>query len=219
MGGRVWMSLQVFAALFAKIPMIEARSMLPSAVLLIAYPVLMAIWPDAPEMAFVTAFVLCQAARFSLRWRDQFAREARRMDAGAARKRLIGAFLIPAAVLIAAQHPDLLQHVPSVISAGFVLLFAIDALDSSYSTTRAYWPGKMFAPYARELTQAMLVLHLTYILLNETVIKATSIEGWMVYYAFLPIVHHVLLTAIFRTVFWLTPEPELEPERDADLRR
>lgn len=207
MDGRIWMSLQVFAALFAKIPMIEARSMLPSAVLLIAYPVLMAMWPDQPALAFTTAFVMCQAARFSLRWRKQVAREARRDDAFAARKRLVGVFLIPGAVLIAAQYPALLQHVPSVISVGFVLLFAIDALDSSYSTTRAYWPGDMFAPYARELTQAMLILHLTYILLNETVIKATSIEGWMVFYAFLPIVHHVLLTAIFRTVFWLTPEP------------
>ncbi len=68
-------------------------------------------------------------------------------------------------------------------------------------------PGRTYAPYARKLTQAMLVLHLTYILLNETVIKAVSVEGWMVYYAFLPVVHHVLLTALFRTVFWLTPEP------------
>lgn len=207
MDGRIWMSLQVFAALFAKIPMIEARSMLPSAVLLIAYPLLMAMWPEQPEMAFTTAFVLCQIARFSLRWREQFAREARRVDKGAARKRLVGVFLIPGTVLIAAQHPALLQHVPSLISAGFVLLFAVDALDSSYSTTRAYWPGKMFAPYARELTQAMLVLHLTYILLNETVIKAASLEEWMVFYSFLPIFHHVLLTAMFRTVFWLTPEP------------
>lgn len=207
MEGRIWMALQVFAALFAKIPMIEARSMLPSAVLLISYPVLAAAWPDQPALAFTTAFVLCQVARFSLRWRNQIAREARRSDAGAARKRLVGVFLIPGAVLITAQYPALCQHVPSFISAGFVLLFAVDALDSSYSTARAYWPSKIYAPYARELTQAMLVLHLTYILLNETVIKAASLEGWMVYYAFLPIVHHVFLTATFRTVFWLTPEP------------
>lgn len=206
MDGRIWVSLQVFAALFMKIPMIQARSMLPSAVLLIAYPLLVAAWPDQPELAFTTAFVLCQAARFSLRWRDQVARESRRIDAGAARKRLVGVFLIPGAVLIAAQYPALCQHVPSFISAGFVLLFAVDALDSSYSTTRAYWPDKIYAPYARELTQAMLVLHLTYILMNETVLKAASLEGWMVYYAFLPIVHHVFLTAAFRTVFFLTPE-------------
>jgi hypothetical protein len=208
MDGRIWTALRLFAALFQNIPMIEARAMLPSAVLLIVYPLLMALWPDAgAATCFTTAFVLCQIARFSLRWRDQFAREARRDDPRAERKRLVGAFLIPAAVLFAAQNPVLCQHVPSLISIGFVLLFAVDALDSSYSTARAYWPGKTFEPYARELTQAMLVLHLTYILLNETMIKSASLEGWMVFYAFLPIVHHILLTAMFRTVFWLTPEP------------
>jgi hypothetical protein len=208
MDGRIWFTLRVFVALFEKIPMIEARSMLPSAVLLIAYPILMALWPDQPALAFTTAFVLCQAARFSLRWRQQFDREFRRSDAGAGRKRLVGVFLIPSGVLLAAQDPVLCMHVPSFISAGFVLLFAIDALDSSYSTARAYWPGQVYAPYARELTQAMLILHLVYILLNETVVKSVSVEGWLVFYAFLPIVHHVLLTAMFRTVFWLTPEPQ-----------
>ena len=207
MDGRIMMALRLFAALFENIPMIEARLMLPSAVLLIAYPVFSAMWPDSPAVAFTTAFVLCQIARFALRWRKQFEREGRRDDTRAERKRLVGAFLIPGAVLIAAQNPVLCQHVPSFISIGYVLLFAIDALDSSYSTARAYWPGKTYAPYARELTQAMLVLHLTYILLNETMVKSVSLEGWMVFYAFLPIVHHVLLTALFRTVFWLTPEP------------
>lgn len=208
MDGRIWLSLRLFAALFEKIPMIEARSMLPSAVLLLAYPLLMSAWPDQPALAFTTAFVLCQIARFALRWRGQFAREARRSGTCAARKRLVGILLIPGGVLLASQHPILCQHVPSLISVGFVILFAIDALDSSYSTARAYWPGETYAPYARELTQAMLVLHLTYILLNETVIKSASIEGWLVFYAFLPLVHHVLLTAMFRTVFWLTPNPE-----------
>ncbi|SEM75116.1 hypothetical protein SAMN05216227_100233 [Pseudorhodobacter antarcticus] len=206
MDGRIWISLRIFAALFEKIPMIEARVMLPSAVLLIAFPVCRTLWPDQPDIAFVVAFVLCQTARFSLRWRAQFAREARREGTG--RKRMVGAFLIPGAVIFAAQSPELCQHVPSMISAGFVILFAIDAMDSSYSTARAYWPGAVYAPYARELTQAMLVLHLIYILLNETMIAAVSLEGWVVFYAFLPVVHHVLLTAFFRTVFWVTPDPE-----------
>lgn len=208
MDGRIWITFRLFLALFEKIPMIEARAMLPSAVLLLAYPMLVQAWPERPELAFVMAFVLCQLARFALRWRVQFAREARRTDAGAGRKRMIGAFLIPGTVMFAAQNPVLCQHVPSLISAGFVMLFAIDALDGSYSTARAYWPGKIFAPYARDLTQAMLVLHLVYILLNETMVKSVSLQGWMVFYAFLPIIHHVLLTALFRTVFWLSPDPE-----------
>lgn len=207
MGGRILLTLRIFVALFENIPMIEARAMLPSAVLLIAFPVFSAVWTDRPEFAFVMAFILCQVARFALRWREQFARESRRAGHWAGRKRIVGALLIPGVVLIAAQHPLWCQHVPTLISVCFVLLFAVDALDSSYSTARAYWPGKEFAPYARELTQAILLLHLTYILLNETVIKAVSLEGWMVYYAFLPIVHHIFLTAVFRTVFWLTPEP------------
>lgn len=206
MNGRIWVTLQVFAALFLRIPMIEARSMLPSAVLLIAYPALLALWADQPALVFALAFVLCQVVRFLLFSRRRAAVAPSRL--GAWGKWLVGAMIILAAVLIGAQHPKVLQHVPSVISAGFVLLFAIDALDGSHSTTRAYWPDKMFAPYARELTQAMLVLHLVYILLNETVIKAASVEGWLVYYAFLPIVHHLMVTAMFRTVFWLTPEPE-----------
>lgn len=208
MDGRIWYALRLFAALFEKMPMIGARTMLPSAVLLLAYLVLGAMWPDQPDLAFVVAFVLCQMVRFSLRWRGQFAREARRTDAGAGRKQLIGAFLIPAAVLFASHNPVLCQHVPSVISLGFVILFALDAFDRSHSTARAYWPGRTYAPYARELTQAMLVLHLTYILLNETMIKAVSLDGWLVFYALLPVLHHVLLTALFRTVFWLVPNPE-----------
>ena len=208
MDRRIWYSLRLFAALFEKMPVIGARTMLPSAVLLLSYLVLKITWPQHPELAFVVAFVLCQLARFVLRWPKQFAREARRDDANAGRKRLVGAFLIPGMVLFASQNPDLCQHVPSLISAGFVILFGMDTLDRSHSTARAYWPGRRFTPYARELTQAMLVLHLTYILLNETMIKAVSLDGWLVFYALLPIVHHVLLTALFRTVFWLVPHPE-----------
>lgn len=206
MDRRIWTTLQLFAALFTKIPMIEARSMLPSAVLLIAYPALMALWPERPVLAFVAAFAACQIARFLLYSREQTPRRARRLDASVAGKWLVWLCLLLGALLLAAQFPILCQHVPSFVSLGFVCLFAVDALNGSYKTVRGYWPGKTFAPYARELTQAMLVLHLTYILLNETVIKAVSVEGWMVYYAFLPVMHHVLLTALFRSVFFLTPQ-------------
>jgi hypothetical protein len=207
MGRRIWTALQLFAAVFTKVPMIEARSMLPSAVLLIAYPAVMAWMPTQPVLAFTMAFALCQIARFLLYSYEHALRAAQRMDLPAAGKWLAWALLLLCALLLAAQFPSLCQHLPSFVSFGFVLLFGIDVLDSTYKTVRAYWPGKTYAPYARELTQAMLVLHLTYILLNETVIKAATVEGWMVYYAFLPVVHHVLLTALFRSVFWLTPQP------------
>ncbi|WP_050523267.1 hypothetical protein [Pseudorhodobacter wandonensis] len=208
MDRRIWKALQLFAMLFTRIPMVEARSMLPSAVLLIAYPALCMMWPEQSALAFSSAFVLCQAARLSLRWREVISREARRVDAGAARKRLVGVVLIPVAVLFASQYPALCLHVPSLIGAGFVFLFVVDALDGSYSTVRAYWPSETFTRYARELTLAMLVLHLTYILLNETMIRTVTLEGWLVYYAFLPVLHHVLLTALFRTVLLMSPERE-----------
>ncbi|MGO4909098.1 hypothetical protein ACEN2J_12305 [Pseudorhodobacter sp. W20_MBD10_FR17] len=199
MDRRIWTTLQLFAALFTKVPMIEARCMLPSAVLLIVYPAVMALWPEQPLMAFATAFMLCQIARFLL-----YSHRKVRLAEG---KWLVWVCLLFGALFLAAQYPIVCQHVPSLVSLGFVILFAVDALDGSYKTVRGYWPGKTFAPYARELTQSMLVLHLTYILLNETVIKTASVEGWMVYYAFWPVVHHVLLTALFRSVFWLTPQP------------
>ena len=201
MGGQIWTALQIFAALFIKIPMIEARAMLPSAVLLVVFPVGMVIWPGEPALAFTLAFILCQAIRYALRAQPP------QGAATSVRKRWVLVSLIPAAVLLGAANPAVLQHVPSVISAGFVGLFAMDLMDRRYATARGFWPGEMFAPYARELTQAMLVLHLNYILLNETMIAVASLEGWMVFYAFLPIVHHVLVTAVFRTMFWLTPEP------------
>jgi hypothetical protein len=163
--------------------------------------VMLLLWPNQPELAFTTAFVLCQTARYSLRWTDEGGRHGR-----VAYKRL-AACLIPAAVLIAAHYPAICQHFPSLISAGYLLLLGFDVFDGSHATARAYWPGKIYAPYARELTQAMLVLHLIYILLNETVIVLASLQGWLVFFALMPIVHHVLVTALFRTVFWLTPDP------------
>ncbi len=201
MGGQIWIALQIFAALFTKIPMIEARAMLPSALLLIVFPLGMVIWPEQPALAFTLAFVLCQAMRYALR------PQPLPVAGKSARKRWAIVFLTPATVLLGAAHPAVLQHVPSAISAVFVWLFAIDLLERRYAMARGLWPGEMFAPYARELTLAMLVLHLNYILLNETIIELASLEAWMVYYAFYPIVHHVLMTAMFRTVFWVTPEP------------
>jgi hypothetical protein len=197
---RLWQALLLFWVLFRRIPMIEARRLLPSVLLLTTYPVMLFLWPAQADLAFTTAFVLCQTARFSFHWPADG--DIRKGPA----KRIFAAILIPAAVLIVAQYPVLCQHFPTLISAGYVLLLAIDGLDGSYSTTRSYWPGKTYAPYLRELTQVLVILHLVYILLNETLIVVASLHLWLVFFAILPILHHLLLTALFRTVFWLAPD-------------
>jgi hypothetical protein len=201
MDGHVWTALRTFAALFAKIPMIKARVMVQSAVLLIAFPGLMALWLDQPDMAFV----LCQTVRFSLHWRAQFAHKARRDGTG--RKRMVGAFMIAGAVIFAAktQNCASMCQVSSVRGLRFCLAWTCwTAANSPCGPIGQAW---FTPPSARELTQAMLVLHLIYIVLNETMVAAVSLQGWVVFYACMPLLHHVLLTAVFRTVFWVTPNP------------
>jgi hypothetical protein len=195
---RLWRAFGLFAVLFKRIPMMDAGSLVPSAVVLIAYPVMLLLWPEQPDLAFTTGFVLCLSLRYVRGWS---------MGPRAAVARRWGTVgLILCAVFLAARFPALCQHLPSVISAGYVLLFGFDALDGSHATARAYWPGKTYAPYLRELTQAMVLLHVILILFNETVIAVAGLHIWLVIFALLPIVQHVLTTALFRTVFWVAPD-------------
>lgn len=210
---RVMISVRLFAMLFEKIPMIEAQVLLPSVILLIAFPVLTTALPETPDRAFVAAFVVMIAVRVGLRWGKAAREIAVHFGRFGAHVILLGLVSGVGLILIWLEHPSWCQHLYSLICAGYAALLTIDLLDKSHFVVSKMWPDPVLSPFHRAISAALLVLQLALILLNETIIRVAPLWGWVVFFALQPMLFHVLMHATLRTAIWFTPSDDQGHQR------
>ncbi|MBE2275233.1 MAG: hypothetical protein IAE87_02935 [Rhodobacteraceae bacterium] len=194
-------SLLFFVALVREIPPFPLRVLLPGAVVLIIYPFLsVALGSGEEGAAFVTAFLMGLALRVALRFsgmlRMLLHRFARRETAATAVLVAMGPLLLLATV----GDPLWCQRSQSAYYIILGSMFVSDMLANRTDMAARFWPWPAMRRVLPTLTRAMVLYNLGFLVLNEAVIYTARPSVWLIYWAVLPILSHVVLSLLILTV-------------------
>ncbi len=193
--------LRLLVALFRAVPPVPARNLVSGAVLLAVWPVLsLMAGPGEEGAAFVTAFLVALAFRIALRFDSilsHLLRELSRIET------VLTALLIglgPLALLATLDDPLWCQRAQSAWYIVLGAMFLSDMLAGREDMAGRFWPMAEMRPYLAPLTRAMVLFCLTFLVLNETLIRALPPGGWLVFWALLPVLTHVALSLMILSV-------------------
>jgi hypothetical protein len=63
-----------------------------------------------------------------------------------------------------------------------------------------FLPSAEMAPYLSSMTRIMVLYNLGFLLLNETMMRAVNPSHWLLFWAVLPVVAHLVLSAVILTL-------------------
>ena len=194
-------SVRLFLELFRDVPPMPRQAFLPGMVLIVAYPLLsVLLGPSENGQAFVTAFLLALAVRISVRFEgivkkllDQFSR----------RETVVIAILValgPLFLLASVDDPLWCQRSQSAYYIILGSMFVSDMLAGRHDMAARFWPWPEMAPHLPAMTRIMVLFNLAFLLLNETMIRSLDPSHWLLFWAVLPVLSHVALSALILTL-------------------
>ena len=192
-------SLHNFFQTFRRSAPVPFEILLPGLLIVIAWPLLRVGFDDA-RAAFMVAFVAAMALRFALR-ADADIRKSRQVFSP--RTTVILALLIGPgvlAVLIALSNPMVCQRFLSLYFLIMAALYTIDVISGRAALVRFHWPEPRMRAADATMARVMAIYNLSMVLMNETVIQHASQTTWLVYFGLLPLLSHIVLAALVRTV-------------------
>ena len=193
--------VRLFLSLFQDLPPLSRALYLPGAVLLIGYPVLsVLLGPDHHGQAFATAFLAALAVKIGMGFEGMVKRMLTRYSPTQA---VVVALLfagLPLAVLALADDPLWCQRMQSLFYVVIAGVFLQDLLNSRTATAASFWPHEEMRAHLPNLTRMMVVYNFTFLLLNETMIRIVEPSQWLLFWAVLPIIGHMVLRAMVLTV-------------------
>lgn len=197
-------SFRLFLDLFQDLPPLPRRTFLPGVVLLLAYPLLSVLLGTGEEgQAFVTAFLLAMAVRIGLRFEDvarPLMRPGRQLRTAVL---LLAVALLPLALLAAADELRWCQRLPSFYFLLCGGLYLSDMLAGRTALARRFWPQPEMQGHLAAMTRFMVLFSLSFVLLNETMIRSLDPSHWLLFWAVLPVLSHTVLAALRETVLGL----------------
>ncbi|WP_103256459.1 hypothetical protein [Tabrizicola aquatica] len=193
--------VRLFLSLFQDLPPLSRALYLPGAVLLIGYPVLsVMLGPDHEGQAFVTAFLAALAVRLGLGFEGMVRRMLTRYSTAQAVLFAVAFALLPMLVLAAVDDPVWCQRMQSVFYVVIGGVFLIDVIQGKTATAASFWPDAEMRDHLPNLTRMMVVYNFAFLLLNETLIRALDTSYWLLFWAVLPVIGHMILRAMVLTV-------------------
>ncbi len=192
-------SLYNFIQMFRRTAPVPLDIMLPGLLILLLWP-LLRIGLDDLRASFMVAFIAAMALRFALR-ADGDIRKARRLlspRATVIMVLLLGPGVL--ALLIAFSDPMLCQRFLSLYFLLMAALYTIDVITGRAALVRFHWPDPKIRPADATLARVMAIYNLSMVLLNESVIQHASQTTWLLYFGLLPLLSHVVMAALVRTV-------------------
>lgn len=192
-------SLYNFIGIFRRSAPLPLDILLPGVLILIGWPLLQVGFGDQ-RASFMVAFVAAMALRFALRAEADI-RSARRFlspRATVITVLLIGPGLL--AALIAFSDPSVCQRFLSLYFLLIAALYTLDVITGRAALVRFHWPDPAMRPADATMARAMAIYHLSMVLLNETLIQQASMTTWLLYFGLLPLLSHVAMGALVRTV-------------------
>ena len=193
--------VRLFLSLFQDLPPLSRSLYLPGAVLLVGYPVLsVLLGPDHGGQAFATAFLAALAVRIAIGFEGMVRRMLTRYSPRQAVVLALVFAAAPLAVLALADDPLWCQRMQSLFYVVIAGVFLQDVLNGRTSTAASFWPDAEMREHLPNLTKMMVVYNFGFLLLNETMIRAVEPSHWLLFWAVLPIVGHLVLRAMVLTV-------------------
>jgi hypothetical protein len=193
--------VRLFLSLFQDLPPLSRALYLPGAVLLIGYPVLsVVLGPDNGGQAFATAFLLALAVRIGMGFEGMVRRLLTRYSAVQAAIFALMFAGLPLLVVAFANDPLWCQRMQSLFYVVIAGVFLQDVLHGRTSTAASFWPDAEMREHLPNLTRMMVVYNFGFLLLNETMIRAVDASHWLLFWAVLPIIGHMVLRAMVLTV-------------------
>lgn len=192
-------SLYNFIQTFRRAAPLPLDILLPGLLILIAWPLLRVGLDDA-RAAFMVAFVAAMALRFALRAEDDI-RKTRQL-LSPRRTVLVTLLVGPGiiAALIALADPMVCQRFLSLYFLLMAALYTLDVIAGRAALVRFHWPDPQMRPADVTMTRVMAIYNLSMVLLNETLIQQASQTTWLLYFGLLPLLSHVVMAALVRTV-------------------
>jgi hypothetical protein len=193
--------VRLFLSLFQDLPPLSRALYVPGAVLLLGYPVLsVMLGPDHQGQAFVTAFIAALAVRMGLGFESMVRRMLTRYSTLQAVFFALAFAALPILVLTLADDPLWCQRVQSAFYVVIGGVFLIDVAKGRADTAASFWPDGEMRQYLPNLTKMMVVYNFAFLLLNETLIRAVDASHWLLFWAVLPVIGHMVLRAMVLTV-------------------
>lgn len=194
-------SLRLFLDLFRDVPPMPKKTFLPGMILIVAYPLLsVLLGPDESGQAFVTAFLLALAVRISVRFEGMV---TKLLEQFSRRETVVLAVLVamgPLFLLASVDDPLWCQRSQSAYYIILGSMFVSDMLAGRHDMAARFWPWPEMQDYLPVMTRIMVLFNLGFLVLNETMIRAVEPSHWLLYWAVLPVVAHVILSALILTV-------------------
>lgn len=202
---RLYIQLRLFALLFQTAPPFPTRALVPSLALVIIYIGL--ILGGASIGVAVTLGVMAAILLRALpRLAPTAAQISHSVGPAAAAVSIGLVFGLPLAIVLWQMDTRWSQHLVTFGSLSVALVRLIDIADGRYTAARMTWPQHTAAwPM---LTRVMFLSALAFALLNETILRVTSLEIWIAWVALMPVFSHYVTAALTTTVF-------LELDKDA----
>ena len=194
-------SLRLFLELFRDVPPMPRKTLLPGVILIVAYPLLaVLLGPEEHGQAFVTAFLAALGVRIAVRFEgmankllDQFTR----------RETVVTAILVamgPLFLLATVDDPLWCQRSQSAYYIILGSMFVSDMLANRHDMAARFWPWPEMTTHLAVMTRVMVLYNLGFLVLNETMIRTVEPSYWLLYWAVVPVLAHVVLSALIVTV-------------------
>jgi hypothetical protein len=193
--------VRLFLSLFQDLPPLSRSMYLPGAVLLIGYPVLsVVLGPEHSANAFATAFLAALAVRIGMGFEGMVRRLLTRYSVGRSVVFALAFAGVPLVVLALVNDPLWCQRMQSLFYVVIGGIFLQDVLNGRTATAATFWPDAEMRDHLPNLTRIMVVYNFAFLLLNETMIRAVDASHWLLFWAMLPVIGHMVLRAMVLTV-------------------
>lgn len=194
-------SLRLFLDLFRDVPPMPKKTFLPGMVLIVAYPLLtVLLGPGEDGQAFVTSFLLAMAVRIGVRFEgivvkllEQFTR----------RESVVLAVIVamgPLFLLASVDDPLWCQRSQSAYYIILGSMFVSDMLANRHDMAARFWPWPEMKQHLPAMTRIMVLFNLGFLVLNETMIRVFDPSHWLLFWAVLPVIAHIILSTLILTL-------------------
>jgi hypothetical protein len=193
--------IRLFLSLFQDLPPLSRSLYVPGAVLLVGYPLLsVVLGPDHSGEAFVTAFMAAFAVRLALGFEGMVRRLMTRYSAAQTVVVALSLAGLPLVALLLITDPLWCQRLQSALYLVIGGIFLWDVVQGRTATAASFWPDVEMRAHLPNLTKMMVVYNFAFLLLNETLIHTVAASQWLLFWAMLPVVGHMVLRALVLTV-------------------